>query len=214
MTDEATSPLVKRAIERSVSERVSAAADEIELLLAAAFQVIERSGNLDPPIREILREAGLSTPAFYRHFRSKDELMVLVHDRGVRILVNYLHRRMARVAGPFEKVAAYIDGVLRQATPRAAGGARPFGLASRQLMAAFPEARHEHDKLLVAPLAEVIADGQQAGVFRSSDPWADASIIRDYAVAALHRHLVDETPPNTEETARLIDFARRALAAD
>ena len=35
-------------------------------------------------MRDILREAKLSTPAFYRHFKSKDELFVMLLDDGRR----------------------------------------------------------------------------------------------------------------------------------
>lgn len=214
MASTGPSPLLRGTIDRSVSDRVIAAEQEIKDLITAAFTVIERTHTLDPPVRDILAEASRSTPAFYRHFRSKDELMLLVHDRGVRILADYLERRMsAETEGTFARIATWIDGVMRQTDPRAMARSRPFALASPQLLAAFPGERQAQEAILVVPLQREIEAGVATGELHSADPGADAWVIHDFAFAALRRHLADETTPTPTQTQRLVDFARRALAA-
>ena len=42
------------------------------------FVVMRREGNIDPQVRAIVQEAGLSNQAFYRHFASKDALLLAV----------------------------------------------------------------------------------------------------------------------------------------
>ena len=86
----------QRTADRSLADRHAEFVAEIERIIDATYRVIERTGNLDPTMREILGEAQLSTPAFYRHFRSKDELFVVILDDGRRRLVNTIARRMAR----------------------------------------------------------------------------------------------------------------------
>ena len=49
---------------------------EEQAILRAAFRVIGSSPDGSTSVADILGEAGLSTRAFYRHFRSKDELIV------------------------------------------------------------------------------------------------------------------------------------------
>ena len=89
--------------------------------------LIERTGSVDPSLREILAETGLSTQAFYRHFRSKDELLLVLLDDGRRQLVSYLGHRMAAVDDPREKVGAWVRGVLAQGMNEpAASRTRPF----------------------------------------------------------------------------------------
>ena len=58
----------EHAVDRSLARRRAAAEDEVARLIEAAFRVIERTGHLEPRVADILAEAGLSNPAFYRHF--------------------------------------------------------------------------------------------------------------------------------------------------
>jgi AcrR family transcriptional regulator len=49
---------------------------EEQAILRAAFRVIGSSPSGSTSVVDILREAGLSTRAFYRHFRSIDDLIL------------------------------------------------------------------------------------------------------------------------------------------
>src|SRR5690606_8779236 len=120
-------PLVRRAIDRSLSERYASAADEVSRLIDATYRVLQRSGSVDPRVREILGEAGLSTQAFYRHFASKDELLLVVLDDGLHQLTDHLRRRMDKAPRGLPQVQAWIEGVLAQAVdPEASSRTRPF----------------------------------------------------------------------------------------
>ena len=71
------------------------------------------------------RESGLSTQAFYRHFRSKDELLVVLLDDGRRRIVDYLAHRMEKADEPAAQIRAYVEGVMAQATDREASARHP-----------------------------------------------------------------------------------------
>ena len=75
-------PLVERTARRRVAAREQAHADELRGLVDAAYAVVARTGTLDPSVRAILAESGLSRQAFYRHVESKDELLLVM--LGVR----------------------------------------------------------------------------------------------------------------------------------
>ena len=75
---------------RSPSGRVAAATQEVEQLVEATYRVVSREGTVDPRVRDILLEAGLSTQVFYRHFRSKDDLLLVLLDDGRRRFADYL----------------------------------------------------------------------------------------------------------------------------
>ena len=68
-------------------------------------------------VSEIVRAAGLSNQAFYRHFRSKDELLVAVLDKGIRLLGSYLRHRMETAATPEQKIRRWLAGMLRRQPP-------------------------------------------------------------------------------------------------
>jgi AcrR family transcriptional regulator len=71
--------------------RGDATAEE-ELLIAATWTVAARIGSFEPSVRDILQEAGISTKAFYRHFRSKDELLLVALEAGSVTLAEYIRR--------------------------------------------------------------------------------------------------------------------------
>ena len=195
--------------------RSDTAEREAEVLVDATFRVIAATGTIDPAVRDILREGGVSTPVFYRHFRSKDELLLEVWDRGAQILAAYLHRRMTRAADPLGRIRAWIDGVMRQAgDPRSSTRTRPFAIGAPSLSAQFPD-EHEHIiALLLEPLTAAISDAAAAGLCTSRRPDADARIIYDFVFARLRDTLLHREPPGARTSAELVDFAMRALQAN
>ena len=102
--------MARRAAERSVAERQASYVREIERIVDATHRVMATSGSFDPPLRDILGESGLSTQAFYKHFRSKDELLLLMLDDGRRQLVSYLEHRMDKAGTPAGRIKAWIEG--------------------------------------------------------------------------------------------------------
>jgi AcrR family transcriptional regulator len=109
--------LAEQAAGRSTAGLVAARADEAQRLMDAGMVVMGRHGTTGrPTVAEIVREAGLSNQAFYRHFASKDDLVTAIVDAGARRLATYVERRMAAHDEPLDQVRAWIAGVLAQAT--------------------------------------------------------------------------------------------------
>jgi AcrR family transcriptional regulator len=215
MTDEPTSTdrptptaVLGRGIERALAPREQVLADEVNQLIEATYRVISRTETLDPPVREILREAGLSNPAFYRHFRSKDELLVGLLEQGWGVLRAYLAHQMEKQTDPAAQIGAWVRGMLAQATdPEAAQRARPFTVNLHRLATLFPDehrtSRNALIQLLVAPLKAVrTAEGSV---------WPDAVAVYDLVKAVQDRHLVERTTPTEEETDHLVTFVLGAL---
>jgi AcrR family transcriptional regulator len=188
--------------------------EHARLLIDAAFRVIAVTGDADPPVRPILREAGLSRQALYRCFGSKDELMAAVFAEGRQLLTDYLAARMARADTPEAKVRAWITGIMRQAeVERAAKRTRPFINFIGQRTALNPGGFSESQRLHIGLLTEAIAAGVSDGSWKTSDPGGDATIIHDFVVASMSRHLILGVAPSRADTQALVDFARRALWA-
>jgi AcrR family transcriptional regulator len=205
----APTAVLSRGIERAIAPREQALVDEVNQLIEATYRVISRTETLDPPIREILREARLSNPAFYRHFRSKDELLVGLLEQGWEVLRGYLAHQMGKTADPSEQVAAWVRGMLAQAADaEAARRARPFTVNLQRLATLFPdEHRASRDaliELLVAPI-DALAERPEAEVR------AHALSVYDLVKAVQDRHLVERTVPTQGETDRLVSFVHAAL---
>jgi AcrR family transcriptional regulator len=206
--DGPSSDVLGRVVERSLAPRERAFLDEVNRIIEATYRVISRAETIDPPLRDILKEAGISTPAFYRHFHSKDELLLVLLEQGWDTLRGYLAHQMAKAPDPATQVAAWIRGMLAQADdPDAARRARPFVVNLARLATRFPdEYRGSRDSsigLLVAPLQELRAP--------DVDVWSDAVAVYELVKAAQERHLIERTTSSPAEADHLVAFVLAAL---
>ena len=202
--------LADRAVERTVAGRRAEYGAEMRRIVDATFALIERTGSLDPSMREILAETELSTQAFYRYFSSKDELMLALLDDGRRRLVDTLGRRMARATEPAGQVRAWIEGVLAQAAKAtAAARTRPWVLSEQRLAELFPEEQQASVELLVGLLNEPIAALQGAKRKKAGRAADLAGMVYQLTFAALRVHLVAGTRPDARENEALVGFCLR-----
>jgi AcrR family transcriptional regulator len=204
--------LAQRAVARAVAHREEEYASEMQRIVDATYGLIERTGNLSPSLRDILRATKLSTQGFYRYFQSKDELLLLLLDDGRRRLLGYLEHRMAKVP-PAQRVRAWIQGVLAQAAhPEAAARTRPFLAHQDRLAELFPAEQQQSVDLLVDQLAGAVR--QLPGGARSArQARRDAQAIYELAFGVLHRHLTRRTVPTAADIDHLVEFAVKGCGA-
>jgi AcrR family transcriptional regulator len=184
----------------------------VQRLLAATFVLIERTGELEPRVGDIVREAGLSNQAFYRHFPSKQALLVAVLDEGIRILASYLAHRMQAAASPTARVREWLLGLVEQAlSPAGARATRPFVLARVRLAEAYPEEVAESERQLTELVREAIRAAVAAGELPHADPEGDAETLRHLAMGWLEARLGGARPPDRRDAERLVDFALHGL---
>jgi AcrR family transcriptional regulator len=186
--------LVSTLADRSLADRHETYAAEIRTLLDAALTVMRREETIDPRVSDIVRTAGLSNQAFYRHFRGKDELLVALLDDGRQRLLATIERRMARADGPAEQVRAWIAVVLAQARdPEAAAATRPFAINGDRLAVQFPEETLRSRDRLIDPLRDIVGD-------------ADAVAVYHLAMGTVHDALVSRRVPTRAEVDHVVAF--------
>lgn len=209
-----TEALGRRAVERAVAERQAEYTEEVRRIVDATYELIERTGTLEPSLRDILAHTGLSTQAFYRLFRSKDELFLVLLDDGRRTLVEYLAAKMADESTPTARIRAWIEGVLAQAsTRRSADRTRPFLANEDRLSELFPDEQRESVDLLVGllldPLAALTgAPSSGEGVRR------DAEAIYRLVFGLLHAHLLQRVRPSPETVEHAVRFCLRGAGTE
>jgi AcrR family transcriptional regulator len=192
-------PVEAAIAERGIADRRAAYASEARRLIDAAFVVMRRSGSIDPPVRAIVQEADLSNQAFYRHFPSKDALLLAVLADGQHQLVEHLERRMADTSDPAEQVQRWIVGVMAQARDRdAAEATRPFACNGVRLADLFPADLAASRAELVASLAPSVR------MLGGSDE--DAELIQELAFARMNDAIAHRRVPSRAEVQRLVDF--------
>lgn len=204
--------VVGQTVDRSLAQRREAARGEVERLVRAAFAMIEQSGGLDPKVSDILAEAGLSNQAFYRHFRSKHELLVAVLDEGIRGLADYLEARMDAAAGPVAAIREWVRGMAAQAQdPAGAKASRPFALARGRLAETFPEEVARSRAQLTAPLRAALETARAAGALAEVAPEQDAEALYHLMMGWIEARLVEGRIPEAAEVDRLETFVMSGL---
>lgn len=207
-------PLVDRAITRAVSGHRQVAAADIDRIIEATYRVVEHQGTVDPKLRDILDEAGLSTEAFYRHFHSKDELMLVLLGDGRHRQAGYLAHRMDKADGPLGRVQAWIEGVLAQAVdPKAASRTRPFLANLSRLTEQFPTEHQLSVRALVELLEESLHSAASLGEASTEDPTRDARAVYQLVISVMEAHVLAGTRPEPADIAHLVRFAFRAIGA-
>jgi AcrR family transcriptional regulator len=152
--------------------------EERRAILDATLRVLRRSGFDRATLDEVLTEAGLSTRAFYRHYSSKDELLVALYQQEVAAVAARLHRLVDAAPGPIEGVTAWIDDIFAiRFDARRAQRAGLLRSREAQRGANWVEIRSATERSLAAPLAAVIARGRADGTFPDADPELDARTI-------------------------------------
>jgi AcrR family transcriptional regulator len=198
-------PVEELLADRTLAGRRDAYATEVRKLIDAAFEVMERSGDIDPQVRDIVKAAGLSNQAFYRHFASKDALLLAVLADGQRQLVAYLDHRVRAAKNPKAKVRAWIEGVMAQAIDaRAAHATRPFALNGARLADRFPDDLAAGRAELVATLAPAVR------ALGGTDD--DAILVCELALARMNDAIAHRRTPPRSEVKNLVAFCLAGVA--
>jgi AcrR family transcriptional regulator len=193
---------------RSLEDRAAAYEEEVRRLVDAAYVVMRRTGSVDPRVSDIVAAAGLSNQAFYRHFRSKDELLLAVLDDGQRRLVAALERRMERAGRGVPAVRAWIEGLVEQArNPDAAANTRPFAVSGARLADRYPAETEAQREQVIAPLRTAVAEA-------GGDPGRDADAIYHLVMGRTEDAIVRHETPSRDDVTHLVSFALRAIGAE
>jgi AcrR family transcriptional regulator len=147
-------------------------------LLAAAKDVLDRSGWWGFKVESVLKQARLSTRSFYRHFEKKSDLLLALLEQELGGATVHLRRVTATEASPSDRVRAFISATIDMAyVEELAKPSSLFAARWRELLPEYPEAIDRCTQQMIAPLAQAIEDGLKTGELVSSDPTADATAI-------------------------------------
>jgi AcrR family transcriptional regulator len=187
----------ERAIDRSLDAVRARSEREVEALVGAALRVMRRKGSASATVADVLAEAGLGTRAFYRHFRSKDELFLAVFERDSLAASERMQQRLEALRGPRERLRAWIDEVLTLAYER------PRARRTHLLVHEAGELRSAHPaeflgiaQTVCEPLVRILAEGREQAIFPAAEPELDARSIHALAWNLVEARLAGGGPPD------------------
>jgi AcrR family transcriptional regulator len=193
-----------QAVRRALADREAAYVKEVERLLDAGMALMVEAGTDSVPrIADIVKRAGTSNQAFYRHFPSRDEFVAAVVERGANRLVSYVAHQLEKSDGPEDAVRRWIRAVLSQASNvGVAEQTRAAIWNLRQLP------RDPYGEPMRPPVAELLVEPlRQLG---SPDPERDAVAIGDIAFGRLNFHL-QGTTATQDDIDHVTDFCLAAV---
>jgi AcrR family transcriptional regulator len=185
-----------------------AAVRERRLLMQVAIDVMAEHPDRSPRVSDIVTRAGLSNSAFYRHFRSKDDLVLAILDDGRRTLLGYLEHLMAAADSGEGKVRRWIEGMMAQAVDAdAAAATRAVHVNATRVDGGVGEKGRRAEADLRALLESALRETGNA------DSARDAYVIFEAVVGTMTDFLVREVKPSAEDIGHLAGFCVAGLDA-
>jgi AcrR family transcriptional regulator len=188
---------------------------ERDLIMRTAYELIQRDGSKETSVHDVLREAGLSTRAFYRHFRSKDELVLEMYRVDCDRVTAMLDAAVAAAPTPLAALEAWIDQSLAVVYD-ARRLRHAVVLSSAEVASAdgFTAVKNAGLAAQREPLVALLEDGRSRGDFPHADPETDAIAIQAVVGAHMRARLDrDHALTRSEARAHILDLFRRALGA-
>jgi AcrR family transcriptional regulator len=153
-------------------------AAEVRLIVDAATGVMREKGYSSATVQDILEKADLGTRAFYRHFKSKDDLLHAIYRSDAEKIGERIRRRLQPTETPREAVEAWIDEVLSLAyNPRRAERMALIESEVRGNADGYEQERVSAVEMVVAPLVTALRAGRRDGSFPDTKPTRDAYLV-------------------------------------
>jgi AcrR family transcriptional regulator len=175
--------------------------NEVRRLLDAAYEVMSRHGTASRVrVADIVAAAGLSNDTFYRHFPSKDALVVALLEDGTERLASYLAHQMNKEESPRGKIRRWVEGVLSQTREQAAATTLAVLWNGSSVGTGMSAGRHNASIPLAALLHEPFA------ALGSPAPDMDASLATHATLGKVSDYLWAGERPSREEIEHITRF--------
>lgn len=79
-------------------------ADKRGAILRAAIRVFANNGYFNSKVADIAREAGVADGTVYLYFKSKEEILHSIFDRGMEEAITEVRKQLATITDPREKL--------------------------------------------------------------------------------------------------------------
>ncbi len=175
--------------------------DEVRRLLDAALAIMGKHGTTARArVADIVAAAGVSNDTFYRHFPSKDALVVALLEDGTERLASYIAHQMGKEATPERKIRCWVEGVLSQTREEAASTTLAVLWNGSSIGAGVTAGRHNAS----IPLAVLLHE--PFGALGSTTPEMDASLVAHATLGKVADYLWARERPAREEIEHITEF--------
>jgi TetR/AcrR family fatty acid metabolism transcriptional regulator len=135
-------------------------------ILRAAIDVFAERGYFNAQVADVARAAGVAAGTVYLYFRSKDDLLISIFERGMKIALEEGRRLAADIDDPRERLRQFARLHLRRL-----GHDRNLAVVFQVELRQSTKFMERFSSTLLRDylglIRETIADGQKRGLFRA-----------------------------------------------
>jgi AcrR family transcriptional regulator len=193
--------------------RLTDRTEERERILDAAYRLLDSSDGAMLEVTQILNETGLGTRAFYRHFKTRDELLLVMLRRDRDQVLDRLHSTVATAVDAVDALREWVDQMFELLSrPRRNRRVSTFRSEEMQRARGYQRELERFWAAEQALLAQIISEGKTAGHFPDADPQPDARAVRAVIEAAILDQIEHPTAASPRQTAsQTLAFILRGL---
>lgn len=174
---------------------------ERDAILRAAYRLISHGSSTGTTsIENILRAAGVNRRIFYRHFASKDDLIIAMQEWAGELILADLRKAVAAADTPAAAITAWIEDYLsigwQEARFRDALAFMSTEVTGAPGIAAALEATYARHR---EPLAAALAAGLADGSLPNARPELDSFAIHAVAVRHLEARIRERLDTDFDE---------------
>lgn len=194
----------ERAHDRSLASARRRADDQQGRLLQAAQDLLD--AGLDVTVPAVVARAGMSTKTFYRHFGSRDELLLALFEEEFTAGARALRSALADQADPVDRLRVFVGAYLSLPRGYPSREVRRARIQeSQRLRAVDPERSAAASAPLSAALRDIVADLAAAG--RPGE--VEVEMTTRSILHVLNGHLVDLAYADSGSAGELATHALR-----
>lgn len=195
-------------------------------IVEAANDLLEEEGLEGLTIRAVLKRTGLARRAFYERFAGKDDLVLAVFARTIRLAADHFREQAAALPDPMARLELIVTSLaLGSSTVEQLGNSQNYrrGAAMSREHLRLAESRPADLQAALEPLVALItqqlSDGMAAGAVRTAPPRQIATLVYNLVATTVHTEFLsqEDAAPDRARRVQLAadvwEFCRRAIAA-
>ncbi|WP_218026041.1 TetR/AcrR family transcriptional regulator [Nocardia miyunensis] len=184
--------------------------EQAQAIVGAARRLLETEGS-GFTTQQLSKEAGIALQTFYRHFESKDQLLLAVFEDIQIEAVARISEAARELPDPVSRLHFYIVSALRSLDD--AGTAPRFITAEHwRLYQLFPAEMARANQLFADLLEQELRNAAQENLLHPADPAADAWLAAELLMSVFHHYAFAPATADTGDIAeRLWSFCLAAF---
>ncbi|MGO9144817.1 MAG: TetR/AcrR family transcriptional regulator [Desulfomonilia bacterium] len=139
--------------------------EKYRMILNAAKQVFAMEGFYNSKVSEIAREAHVADGTIYLYFKNKDDILISLFEEELTRIIKTVKTELENIDDPRQKLIKFCDNHLTIVEADRAL-AEVIQVELRQSNKFMREYKNKHFLAYLNIIADIVAQGQQQGVFR------------------------------------------------